>query len=154
MSLSTSIFLWEGHIGTISPDDLTKACGGTLYECIEVRSDKTGTKMVFQRDTSESDLIYRSKPDGKFTILGFPWRFESIKDIKGKRFVVTGTLALSREEVQDMILQNGGEYSNQINCKTSYLITGKDPGQTKLNQAKALKIPTLNGQKFMQLFGY
>lgn len=151
MTLSTSIFKWNGNNGEISHSDLAKACGGRPHEWIEVRSDRTGTKIVFGK--GEGSPEYFSIPNRTFKILvksNFP--LTSPKDIKGKRFAITGTLSMPREEVADLILSSGGEFTNRVDSKTSYIIVGKDPGRTKLNEASRRGIPTLNGDSFMDLF--
>src|SRR5207248_3250980 len=47
------------------------------------------------------------------------------RDLGGKTFVVTGTLArYSREEIEDLIKQHGGKATSSISKKTSYLVAG------------------------------
>lgn len=153
MALSTSIFKWNGNNGEIRYSDLAKACGGRLYECIEVRSDRTGMRIIFKKE--EGSPEYTSTPDRTFKILvksNFP--LSSLNDIKGKRFAITGTLSLTRDEVSDLILQNGGQFTNKVNSTVDYLIVGKDPGSTKLNESKKLQIPTLDGEEFMKFLGH
>jgi DNA ligase (NAD+) len=59
-------------------------------------------------------------------------------------FVVTGTLpSLSREEVKDLIQQNGGKVTDSISKKTSYLVVGENPG-SKLEKARELGVKILD----------
>lgn len=69
----------------------------------------------------------------------------------GKLFVLTGTLeGFTRKECYDLIKLRGGSVSETVGKKTNYLVVGKDPG-SKLEKAKALKIPILDEEAFKQL---
>jgi len=59
-------------------------------------------------------------------------------------FVVTGTLPnLSRDEVKELIQQNGGKVTDSISKKTSYLVVGENPG-SKLEKARELGVKILD----------
>ena len=71
--------------------------------------------------------------------------------LKGKTFVLTGTLAsLSREEAKAKIRAVGGETSETVSRKTSFLVAGDSPG-SKLDKAKKLHVPVLSEQDFLKL---
>jgi DNA ligase (NAD+) len=55
--------------------------------------------------------------------------------LKGMSFVVTGTLPIPRNEVQDIIRQAGGQVSSAISKKTSVLVAGDNAG-SKLEKAE------------------
>ena len=57
----------------------------------------------------------------------------------GMKFVVTGTLPVPRNEVQNLIRQSGGEVSSSISKKTHILVTGSNPGN-KMEKAKRLGV--------------
>jgi DNA ligase (NAD+) len=64
--------------------------------------------------------------------------------LRGKTFVITGTLANhSREEAKALIEANGGKVTDSISKKTDYLVLGADPG-SKLQKARTLNIPVLD----------
>jgi len=64
--------------------------------------------------------------------------------LAGLTFVVTGTLpTLSREEVKDLIQQNGGKMTDSISKKTSYLVVGDNAG-SKLEKAQSLGVRILD----------
>jgi len=82
-------------------------------------------------------------------------RFEAPRAVgtklKGLTFVITGTLeALSREDAKHRIRELGGEVSEAVSKKTSYLVTGSDPG-SKYDKAKKLGVPILNEESFLEL---
>jgi len=67
--------------------------------------------------------------------------------LKGKSFVITGSLSLSRERAHEMIRENGGDVSNSVSKNTDYLVMGDNPG-TKLDKAKELGVKVINEKEF------
>lgn len=64
--------------------------------------------------------------------------------LTGLSFVITGTLpTLSREQAEQLILENGGTVSSAVSKKTSYLLLGENPG-SKYTKALELGIPILD----------
>jgi len=64
--------------------------------------------------------------------------------LDGLSFVVTGTLpALNRDQVKEIIEENGGKVIESVSKKTSYLILGENPG-SKYDKARSLNIPIID----------
>ena len=59
---------------------------------------------------------------------------------KGKRFVLTGTLSVSREEMTKRIENLGGKSSSSVSKATAFVLAGRDAG-SKLAKATQLNIP-------------
>lgn len=69
----------------------------------------------------------------------------------GKTLVLTGELStMTREEAKEKIRSLGGEPSESVSKKTSYVVVGENPG-SKYEKAKALGVTTLKEQEFVQL---
>lgn len=69
----------------------------------------------------------------------------------GKSFVITGTLSsMSRDEAKDKIRELGGEVSESVSSKTSYLVAGESAG-LKLEKAQKLGIRILNEKDFLDI---
>ncbi len=71
----------------------------------------------------------------------------------GKSFVVTGSLvSMSRDEAKEKIRERGGDISESISAKTTYLVVGENPG-SKLAKAEDLGVAILNEHEFLKLIG-
>jgi len=71
--------------------------------------------------------------------------------LKGKTFVLTGTLSsLGRDEAKEMIRNLGGNVSSSVSKKTDYLVAGENPG-SKYEQAEELDIKILNEDEFKKM---
>ena len=68
-----------------------------------------------------------------------------------KTFVVTGTLpTLKRDEAKDLILKNGGKFTDSISAKTDYLVAGEKAG-SKLAKAEKLGIKIISEADLLEL---
>jgi len=71
--------------------------------------------------------------------------------LTGKTFVITGTLSgMSRDEAKDKIRALGGDISESISSKTSYLVAGENAG-SKYNKAQELGVKILNEGEFNKI---
>lgn len=71
--------------------------------------------------------------------------------LAGKTFVLTGVLSsMSRDETKEKIRILGGDVSEKVSKKTSYVVVGENPG-SKLENAKKLSVKTLNEKEFLNL---
>ena len=67
-------------------------------------------------------------------------------------FVISGVFEkYTREELKDEIEQNGGNVSSSISKKTSYLITGLNPGPSKTMKAKKFEVKIINENQFLKM---
>ena len=71
--------------------------------------------------------------------------------LDGKIFVLTGTLSsMSRDEAKEKIRALGGEVSESVSKKTSYVVVGSEPG-SKAEKAVKLGVKTLSEKEFLEL---
>jgi DNA ligase (NAD+) len=70
--------------------------------------------------------------------------------LSGLTFVITGTLSMTRKDLEELIEKNGGRVSKSVSNKTSYLVLGGSPG-SKLKKAKSLGINTLSYDDLLKL---
>jgi DNA ligase (NAD+) len=75
----------------------------------------------------------------------------AFQPLKGRTFVLTGTLeTMSREKAKERIRILGGEVSESISKKTSFLVVGKEPG-SKYERAKKLGVRIINEKEFLEM---
>jgi len=73
--------------------------------------------------------------------------------LKGKTFVVTGTLKnYTRQGAEELIRNKGGNTSSGVSKNTDFLIAGQDAG-TKLKKAKNLSIKIISENEFKKMIG-
>jgi DNA ligase (NAD+) len=71
--------------------------------------------------------------------------------LAGKTFVLTGTLeSMTRSEAKARIEALGGKTSSSVSPKTSFVVTGEDPG-SKLDKAKMLGVTILQERQFIDM---
>jgi DNA ligase (NAD+) len=71
--------------------------------------------------------------------------------LKGKTFVLTGTLpSLSREDAKQLIETAGGRVIGSVSAKTSYVVAGESPGQ-KYQDALAIGIKILTEAELVRM---
>ena len=71
--------------------------------------------------------------------------------LSGRTFVLTGTLKnLEREEAKEKIRALGGDISEAVSKKTSFVIVGENPG-SKLDKAKQLGVKTINEKELLTI---
>lgn len=72
--------------------------------------------------------------------------------LKGKSFVISGMFqGVSREELGNIIEQNGGRLLSGISGKLDYLVAGDKMGPSKLAKAEKLKIPIISDAELFKL---
>lgn len=70
--------------------------------------------------------------------------------LKGKSFVLTGTLSEPRATLQERIEAAGGKVTSSVSSRTDYVVTGESPG-TKLRKAESLGLTTIDEAELRQL---
>ncbi len=71
--------------------------------------------------------------------------------LENKKFVVTGTLEhYTRDEIKEIILQNGGKVSGSISKNTNYLVAGENAG-SKLTKAAKLGVEVIGEDQLLKM---
>ncbi|XP_057310081.1 replication factor C subunit 1-like [Hydractinia symbiolongicarpus] len=72
--------------------------------------------------------------------------------LQGLTFVLTGVLdAFERDDIVDCVKRYGGKVTTSVSGKTSFVIVGKDPGQSKMEKALKHKTHQLSEDEFLEL---
>lgn len=70
--------------------------------------------------------------------------------LSGTSWVLTGSMdAMSRDEAKEKIRELGGDVSESVSKKTTYVVAGKDPG-SKRDKAEKLGVPILDEKGFLK----
>lgn len=102
----------------------------------------------FFSDKAHKQMIDRMKKGGvKFN--AYRKSLKSAK-LKGKIFVITGTLSKPRPHFKNVIEQHGGKVTGSVSAKTDFLLSGDDPG-SKFEKAKKLGVKILDEKEFNKL---
>ena len=72
--------------------------------------------------------------------------------LEGLTFVYSGTFSkVSRDELEDLIVQNGGKKSGSVSKKTSFLIAGEKMGPEKRKKAEEFGVKIINEEEFLSM---
>lgn len=72
--------------------------------------------------------------------------------LAGKTFIISGVFEkFSRDELKDIIEQNGGKILSSISAKLNYLVAGDNMGPAKLEKANKLNIPIISDEELMRM---
>lgn len=123
------------------PEDLL-----AVEEVGETIANGIGEFLADKRNREEIKLLLKKGVLPKWEQTG-----SGEQPLKGKTFVITGTLpTLSREDAERMIRSHGGKVTSSVSKNTSYLVVGESPG-SKLDKARELKIEELDEKKLRSL---
>jgi DNA ligase (NAD+) len=136
------------HFGTL--DKLMNASVEELEEIFEIGNITAKSIVGFFSNSHTQDVINKLKAAG-VNLSAIHKEANTVSDIAGKSFVVTGTLnGYMRKEIEDIIKKLGGKVSSAVSSKTDFLIAGESPG-SKLEKAERLSTTILNKEEFENL---
>ncbi|CAN5152702.1 NAD-dependent DNA ligase LigA [soil metagenome] len=74
--------------------------------------------------------------------------------LQGDSFVISGVFSnVSRDELKNLIEENGGKVSGSISSKTKFLVAGENMGPSKLAKAEKLGTTILSEDEFLKMIG-
>ncbi len=74
--------------------------------------------------------------------------------LSGNTYVITGTLeGFTRDDAAAALEAKGAKVLNSVSGKTTGLIVGEEPGNSKLAKARKLEVPLLDERKLLELLG-
>jgi DNA ligase (NAD+) len=72
------------------------------------------------------------------------------ESLSGKSFIISGTFEkYSRDDLKEIIEQNGGKILSSISAKLNYLVAGDNMGPAKLEKANKLNIPIISDEELL-----
>lgn len=135
------------------PKDILEIFENLSLEELQVISDvgpAVAQSIVdYFKDKHHQDLI--KKLDKVGIVLETAGLKPKSQKLKAKTFVLTGSLeSMSRDQAKDKIRSLGGEMSESVSKKTSYVVVGAEPG-SKYDKAKKLGVKILSEKEFLSL---
>jgi DNA ligase (NAD+) len=74
--------------------------------------------------------------------------------LTGNTYVITGTLeSFSRDQAAAELEARGAKVVNSVSGKTTALVVGEEPGNSKLTKARKLEVPLLDEEALLKLLG-
>ena len=114
-------------------EDIGPKVAASIKEFFE---DKKNTELIKKLEEVGIEIIPRPKEG---------------KKLKGKVFVLTGTLtSMSREEAKERIRQLGGKVSSTVSKNVSYVVAGAEPG-SKYQKAQELGVKIIGEEEFLKI---
>ena len=136
------------HFGTIE-----KLEAATLEDLLAVKDigEKVGESVVkaFANKQLRKEIADLQKLGVHYEAIAKKATSGSSK-LEGKKFVITGTLPVPRDDVKDLIEANGGSVSGSVSKKTDYVLAGEEAG-SKLDKATELGVTVLDYAGFEKL---
>ena len=136
------------HFGNI--DGIISATREELLQVEEVGEKLADSVMAYFKEPSNLLLISDLKRLG--INLQEKRSAESLSTkLAGLNIVISGVFTLSREEIKSIIEAHSGKSVSSVASTTSYLLTGENPGPSKLQKAKQLGVPIISEAEFMDM---
>jgi DNA ligase (NAD+) len=136
--------------------DIARVFAGLSLEDLQKAPDigpKVGQSIYdWFREKRSVDLLTRLEKAG-VTVGAMPARSATSARLAGKTFVITGSLeSMDRESAKERIRAQGGDASESVSKKTSYLVAGAEPG-SKYEKAKTLGVKIIDEKELLKLLG-
>ncbi len=134
--------------------DIARVFAGLSLEDLQKAPD-IGPKVAqsiydWFREQRDMELLARLEKAG-IVVEAMPARSAASSALAGKTFVITGSLeSMSREEAKEKIRARGGDASESVSKKTSYLVAGSEPG-SKFDKAQRLGVEIIDEKEFLKL---
>lgn len=141
----TAIALTE-RFGTLH--ELQKVSEGTLRNIPDIGPVVAQAIAVWFRNVNNRNLIKKLHTVG--VIVGKERKAVS-GSLAGKTFVFTGELSrMSRDEAKELVRKKGGNISESVSKKTSFVVAGENPG-SKFEKARQLGVEIIDEEGFNNL---
>jgi DNA ligase (NAD+) len=138
------------HFKTI--DNLMKATVEELTAAEEIGSRIAQSITEYFADASHREEIEKLRERGLQFIADEKEVTLASEKLSGQSFIISGVFEkYSRDELKDLIEQNGGKILGSISAKLNYLVAGANMGPAKLEKANKLNIPIISDEELLAM---
>jgi DNA ligase (NAD+) len=135
-----------------SIDNLRKKTKEELIEIDEIGDRIAESILDFFSKPEHIEMIEFLKKQGLQFQLSEELLNNRTEKLKGLSIVISGTFEKhSRDELKQLIEQNGGKNVGSISKKTNYVLAGENMGPSKLEKADNLGIPIISEVDFLKM---
>ncbi len=133
-------------------ENIEKATFSDLQAIDEVGERIAQSVLDYFASAENREIVDRLKAAGlQFQIDESTLKSRSNK-LAGLSIIISGTFQNhSRDELKELIEQNGGKNVTSISSKTDYLIAGENMGPAKLEKAQKLNVKMISEEEFEQM---
>lgn len=133
-------------------ENIEKASFSDLQAIDEVGERIAQSVLDYFASAENREIVNRLKEAGlQFQIDESTLKSRSNK-LAGLSIIISGTFQNhSRDELKELIEQNGGKNVTSISSKTDYLIAGENMGPAKLEKAQKLNVKMISEEEFEQM---
>ena len=138
------------HFGLL--DRLKNATFEELIEVDEVGERIANSIITFFADSRNEEIVVRLKNFGVKLQADEEVSALVSEKLSGESVVVSGTFSrVSRDELKEMVIKNGGKVLSAVSSNTTMIVAGENMGPSKLEKANKLGINILSEEDFLQL---
>lgn len=123
----------------LTVDDIVKIDGFATKTATTIVDGLAAIKDEFEFFVNSFDKIIKSGKEATVSADG---------TLKGMKFVFTGAMTESRENMQGLAEQHGGISQSSVNKTTNFLVVGNNVGETKMKKARDLGVKILTEEEF------
>ncbi|NBC83615.1 MAG: NAD-dependent DNA ligase LigA [Bacteroidetes bacterium] len=136
-----------------SIDALMNADYNQLIEVEEIGDKIAQSLLDYFSKPANIEIINNLKEAGVQLSMEAVTEKENTSDkLVGKNFVISGTFSkFSRNQLKELIEENGGKNVGSISGKTSYVLAGENMGPNKYEKATNLNIPIITEDDFLNM---
>ena len=133
-------------------DNLMRATYEELITVDEIGDKIAGSLLEYFKEPKNIAIIERLKSKNLQFEIKENTALKLSNKLNGASFVVSGVFEkFSRDEIKNLIEQNGGKNVGSISSKTSYVLAGDKMGPEKRKKAEELSIPIISENDFITM---
>ncbi len=132
-------------------DNLMQATKEEIAGMYEIGEKIAEQVILFFADEDNRNNVARLKNTALQLVVVEQKGLERSNILDGKKFLVSGTFTISRDELKAIIERNGGKIVGSISKSLDYLIAGEKMGPEKLKKATDLQINIISEEDLMAL---
>ncbi|MCQ2252444.1 MAG: NAD-dependent DNA ligase LigA [Bacteroidales bacterium] len=135
-----------------SMDNIMAASVEELASADEIGEVIARSVYDFVRKDSNVEIINRLRAAGlRFEAEGDVISAPISNKLEGMNIIVTGSFATPkrREELEQMVAENGGKLQSSVNNKTTFVVAGLKPGASKVKKAEQLGVQIISEEDFL-----